>query len=52
MIRVVFDNDIVPYTIHVARYNHGDCDCLHLKEDGTFSQTKIQIGSWNLSDGS
>jgi hypothetical protein len=20
-------------------YNHGDCDCLHLKEDGTFTFT-------------
>jgi hypothetical protein len=40
MIRVVFDNDIVPnIPSMLLGYNHGDCDCLHLKEDGTFTFT-------------
>jgi predicted lipase len=38
MIRVVFDNDIVPNLPSMLfGYDHGDCDCLHLKADGTFT---------------
>ena len=38
MIRVVYDNDVVPnLPSKLLGYDHGDCECLHLKEDGTFS---------------
>lgn len=38
MIRVVFENDVVPNMPSMLfGYNHGDCECLHLFEDGTYS---------------
>jgi predicted lipase len=45
MLRVVYDNDIVPtFPARIFGFDHGDCECLTLHDDGTFTVSVQEDG--------
>lgn len=48
MLRVIYDNDVVPNVPSMAfGYNHGDCECLHLQPDGSYSFSNGDVNWWS-----